>query len=343
MARRWSGLLARHPYAAHLLALAGPGGRPEDRPSGRSRRPGVQVATGTAAPDLGARLDAIKDEAPQLAPAIRKVEQARELVRHDERWKEVHADALSLAAIDDPEKPLGKLDAFLREFPDTPRRAEALALAHTLKTEVAARRSAVERKLVDDLVRSESLPDASLADLIDQARQFLADHPDSTVPARRSSSGSTTTSAGSTSATSSAPATTPGSYPTNFATRIERYPGLPQDPPGGRPVHQRGDRGEGPDPPRVGHLRLPPGLRPPPSPTPTTSPRSPAGSATTSATTPTAATPSDAKSYLDWWDKVSVPGDYRVTLRRGEVDPVRRQVLLGRRPPTSASCSRSAA
>ena len=25
--------------------------------------------------------------------------------------------------------------------------------------------------------------------------------------------------------------------------------------------------------------------------------------------------------YLDWWDKVSVPGEYRVTLRRGEVDP----------------------
>ena len=29
----------------------------------------------------------------------------------------------------------------------------------------------------------------------------------------------------------------------------------------------------------------------------------------------------DAQPYLDWWDKVSVPGEYRVTLRRGEVDP----------------------
>ena len=32
----------------------------------------------------------------------------------------------------------------------------------------------------------------------------------------------------------------------------------------------------------------------------------------------TRATPSN---YLDWWDKVSVPGEYRVTLRRGEVEP----------------------
>ena len=31
----------------------------------------------------------LKDQAPQLAPAIRKVEDARELVRHDERWKDV--------------------------------------------------------------------------------------------------------------------------------------------------------------------------------------------------------------------------------------------------------------
>ena len=28
----------------------------------------------------------------------------------------------------------------------------------------------------------------------------------------------------------------------------------------------------------------------------------------------------DARTYLDWWDKVSVPGEYRVTLRRGEVE-----------------------
>src|SRR5262249_13439493 len=29
----------------------------------------------------------------------------------------------------------------------------------------------------------------------------------------------------------------------------------------------------------------------------------------------------DARGYLAWWDKVSVPSTYRVTLRRGEVEP----------------------
>src|SRR5205807_175453 len=29
----------------------------------------------------------------------------------------------------------------------------------------------------------------------------------------------------------------------------------------------------------------------------------------------------DAQTYLDWWEKVGVPGEYRVTLRRGEVEP----------------------
>src|SRR5262249_42848378 len=29
----------------------------------------------------------------------------------------------------------------------------------------------------------------------------------------------------------------------------------------------------------------------------------------------------DARHYLEWWDKVSVPGSYHVTLRRGEVEP----------------------
>ena len=40
----------------------------------------------------------------------------------------------------------------------------------------------------------------------------------------------------------------------------------------------------------------------------------------------------DAQAYLDWWDKVSVPGEYRVTLRRGEVDPDAGKYLGGGGP-----------
>ena len=140
----------------------------------------VQVANGTAAADLPARLGQLKDQAPQLAPAIRKVEAAQEQVRHDERWKAVQAEALLAGRHRRPrDRRWPTIDAFLREFPDTPRRAEALALAQSLKDELATRRSAVDRQFVDDLVRSESLPNVSLADQIERARQFLADHPDS--------------------------------------------------------------------------------------------------------------------------------------------------------------------
>ena len=40
----------------------------------------------------------------------------------------------------------------------------------------------------------------------------------------------------------------------------------------------------------------------------------------------------DAQHYLDWWDKVSVPGQYRVTLRRGEVEPTVGKYLAGGGP-----------
>jgi hypothetical protein len=40
----------------------------------------------------------------------------------------------------------------------------------------------------------------------------------------------------------------------------------------------------------------------------------------------------DAKRYLDWWDKVSVPSRYRVTLRRGEVEPTTGKYFAGGAP-----------
>src|SRR5271157_4329876 len=221
VARTWSGLLAEHPSLPLFWPSLARQARLK-RNEWAVKAAGVQIASGVTVPDLAARLEGIKEQAPQLAPAIRKVEQAGELVRHDERWKEVYAEALSLSAIDDPEKPLAQLDAFLREFPDTPRRAEVLALARPLKNELTARRTAVERKLVDDLIRCEALPNASFAELIDKARQFLAEHPDSPhrseVQARlddylhklderdieRARDYSRR-------------------YPTNFATRIERF------------------------------------------------------------------------------------------------------------------------
>src|SRR5262249_4874101 len=83
------------------------------------------------------------------------------------------------AARDAPASALTSLDGFLREFPDTPHRAEVRELAQTLKDELNARRFAQDRQFVADLIRSESLPNVALADQIERARGFLAEHADS--------------------------------------------------------------------------------------------------------------------------------------------------------------------
>src|SRR5262249_7021307 len=94
---------------------------------------------------------------------------------HDVRWNETRGDAL--APTDEPRKPLAAVEAFLRDFPDTPHRAEATALVQALRSQTDARQAAVERAVVDDILRAEELPGADFRDLIDRAQQFLTDHP----------------------------------------------------------------------------------------------------------------------------------------------------------------------
>ena len=121
VARHWSELLERHPS----LPTFWPGLARQARlkqAEWQVKAAGIQVANGTAPPDLGSRLDQLKDQTPQLAPAIRKVEAAQEVVRHDERWRAVQAEAQSLVAIDDPATPLATIDAFLHSYPETPPR-----------------------------------------------------------------------------------------------------------------------------------------------------------------------------------------------------------------------------
>jgi hypothetical protein len=318
VARHWSSLLAEHPSLAWLWPSLARQARFK-LAEWTVKAADVQIATGSKTASLTDRLDQIKDQAPQLAPAIRKVEQARELVRHEERWKEVHAEALSLAALDQPEKPLAELDAFLREFPETPHRAEVLSLARSLKTELAGRRGAVERRAVDDLIRAESLPNASFAELIEKGRQFLLDHPDSvhrTEVQQRLD--------GYLAQLDERDIERARDYsrrnPTSFAARIERFQDYLK-------AHQTGGRflGEAieakdhilrewdvyayrqaydhliayPDDVAEVARRLRDYLRDHES----------------------GHFAADARGFLDWWDKVSVPSTYRVTLRRGEVEP----------------------
>ena len=335
VARRWSRLLARHPSLAALLARRWPGrpgckqaewtvkaaerpGRQRHRrtrpprPAGRDQGPGAPARPGhpqgRAGPGAGPPRRALEGGAGR-GPLARGHRRAREAAGRARRV---------------PPRVPRDARAAPRSWP-WPTRS---------KTEVAAR--AVGRssgKLVDDLIRSESLPERRRSrDLIDRARQFLADHPESTVAGRGPAAGSTTTSASSTSATSSGPASTRGN------TRPTSPPGSS----GSRTTsrrHQAGGRfiSEAieardrilrewdtyayrqaydhcvahPDDVAEVARRLRDYLRDHPD------------------GRYRRATP---RHYLDWWDKVSVPGDYRVTLRRGEVEPDGRQVPLRRRP-----------
>jgi hypothetical protein len=327
VARRWGDVLAWHPS----LDFFWPGRAKAARlrlAEWTVKAAEVQVANGTAAPDLHGKLTALKDQAPGLVPAIRKVEDAESRARHDERWRSVMADTRTPG--DDPEAPLAALSAFLKEYPDTPHRAEALALVGSLKTEAAARRSSLERRFVDDLARAEGLPNVDLRDLIDRARRFLDEHPQSDwrPEVERRLEGYARTLDG---RDIDRARQYSKQYPANFATRIERYQDyLRAHQTGGRFVSEATEAKDRvlrewdvysyrqaydhlaahPDDVAEVARRLRDYLH----------------------DHRDGRFARDARAYLDWWDKVSVPGEYRVTLRRGAVEPTVGKYLGGGGP-----------
>ena len=327
--RRWADLLTWHPS----MGLFWPDFAREarvKRSEWQVRAAEIQVANGTATVDLPLRLSGLKDMAPHLGPAIRKVEVAHEQARHDLRWKTVQAESLSLAATEDPGAALSAIDAFLREFPGTPRRAEAIQIAESLAKERDAKRHALDRQFLEDLVRSESLPDVPLSALVERARHFLADHGDSPsrvevqhrldlyirrldeedIEKARDYSRRT---------------------PSHFAARIEHYQRyLKAHQSGGRFISEAMEAKDRilhewdvstyrqaydhliahPDDLAEVARRLREYLR----------------------DQPEGRYLADAQRYLDWWDKVSVPGQYHVTLRRGEVESTVGKYLSGAGP-----------
>ncbi len=317
VARRWSETLKWHPSLSVFWPALGRQAR-QKRDVWQVKAAGVQVANGTAPADLRARLAQLKDQAPELRSAINEVEAAQAVSKHDERWKTVQAEALSLSALDDPAAPLATIDAFLREYPETPRRTDALALARTLKQDLAQRQTTVDRQFVDDLIRSEGLPTVSLTDQIERARQFLAEHPQSAMHEQVNSRLEMYLKRLDEQDIDRARDFS-RKNPTQFASRIERFQNyLKAHEAGGQFVseaieakdhilrqwdvysyRQAFDHWQAhPDDAATVAQRLREYLR-------------------DHADGRYAA---DAQSYQEWWDKVSVPSQYRVTLRRGEVE-----------------------
>ena len=332
VAKKWSDVLAWHPS----MPLFWPGRAKLARLRQAEwlvKAAEVQVANGTAGPDVVEKLDSLKDRVPSLVPEIRKVEEAQQRVKHDERWKRLKAEAVVTG--DDPETPLAAVRTFLKDYPDSPKKTEALALLNTLKTESSSRRSLQDRRIVDDLIRAEGLPNAELRDLIDRAQQFLAEHPqsewrpeverklesyvkgldDRDIDRARQYS---------------------KQYPTNFATRIERFQDyLRAHQTGGRFISEATEAKDrilrewdtytyrlahdhlAAHPDDVGEVarRLREYLR----------------------DHQDGHYSLDAKSYLEWWEKVSRPGEYKVTLRRGDIDESVGKYLAGGAPDLSVT------
>ncbi len=327
--RRWGSFIEWHPTLGVFWPKLEAAAR-EKQALWRVRLAQAQVKNGAEPADLPQTLERLKDESPALIGEIRQVEAARNESRHDTRWRETQGAARSLAALDDPAVGLSAIDQFLREFPDSSRRAQALELAQTLKAEQQARARARDQHEAEELIRAESAPGATLDDLIVRARKFLDDHADSPareiVSARLGSYLSRKDDADYENAIALS-----RQSPQKYRGRIEQYDlYLKAHANGGRHTSEAMEARNrileewDHDSYKAAYAH---------------SQAHPEDPATTAKRVreylrdhPDGRRAEAAKAYLDWWDKVSVPRSYRVTLKRGEVEPTVGKYLAGGAP-----------
>ena len=298
----------------------------------------VRVATGAATPDQSQSMDDLRQAAPELADQVAQLERAEAKARMERDWQRLRvADVI---AVENPAAHLADVRKFLRDYPDTSQKAEAVALARELEAVVSRLQARDERLAVDSLARAATLPDASWRNLIDQARQFLDDHPDTQyraevddlikvwlvrqdetdiARARRYAQ----------------------ENPTNFTARREKFADYLRDHRhGGRFVAEANAALARIDAERDVYLYRQAFDHRAAHPDDV-----PAVAARLRAyldANPEGRFVEAARRYLDWWQQISVPGQYRVTLRRGQVEPTVGKPLAVQ-APTSASPSPSPA
>ena len=280
------------------------------------RANGDRLKAGASLPDLAEEIRARKQASPEQAPEIAKLELALDRQKHDAAWKALRvADPV---AIEKPEEYLSNLRAFLREYPDTSHKAEAVAMLGAVRKGVETRRDQDDRQALDGLVRRAGLSGASLRDLIDEAESFLSERKDSRYRgevqelaadfARRLDD-----------ADIQKARQAAKDSPTNFAARRQRYQDyLHNHRGGGRYISEANAGIDAVDRERDDYLyrqaydhhvahpddvpALAQKLR------------------TYLAANPDGRHAKDAKRYVAWWEKASAANDYEVVLRRGEVE-----------------------
>jgi GTPase SAR1 family protein len=329
---RWDDLLAWHPTLPYFWPDRAR--RAQERlDEWRVRAAGDRVAAGTAGADLGDKLKALKEERPALAPEIAKVEKTHEEARHDARWREVKAEAV--AAADKPDAIDLALRGFLREFPETARRTEVDALIQANLARLNERQSTFERRIVDDLIRAAGLPGADYPDLIEQARAFLKDHPES---AHRPEVERLLTGFVKTLDDRQFDRARQFSrdFPTHYQARIEKYQDYLSHHEGGglhtseaREAKDRILREWDDDSYRVAYDLY------------NAHPDDVEGVAARLRDYvqqhPDGRHVAPAREFLAWWDKVTVPGKYQVTLLRGQFDTGIGKYLSGGAPDLSVT------
>lgn len=179
-----------------------------------------QVNLGTASPEVKKELAELKNKAPELAPAIAKVEAAQDRRQHDELWKQIQAD-LAIPG-ENPAKLRDRLVEFMRQFPTSSHRDEATGQIVKLADQMAKSASERDRRRVENLGIAARMPKADLQDVLRQARLFMDQNPDTDL--RQELEGLIADVSGKIDERDIETAREYSrKYPTNFSTRLERY------------------------------------------------------------------------------------------------------------------------
>lgn len=312
---RWNRLLAWHP----TLPLFFP-----DRASSARRKlqewrikaAEVRVAVGTAGPGMAADLRAIKEQSPDLVMQIRRVENAQDQARQEAQWASLRV--ADLVAIEDPVTYLASLRKYLKDYPDTPHKAEAVGVAERVIELLGERKAKEDRQEVDAIARASALPDVPVRDLIERAEHFLDDHPDSRYKSEAEEMLDRFVLRLDESDIERARQFSKAN-PSNFTVRREKYLDyLKAHAQGGRflsEAHSALDAIE-----RDRDLYLYRQAYDHAVAHPDDVPAIAARLRSYLDANPDGHFADAAKHYLLWWEKISVPGEYQVTLKRGRVE-----------------------